>query len=48
MHKAYVIYVSKYTYAKHLRIKDNSFFKNKLGQIKDIKYTVYSMYVLST
>ena len=38
MHKAGVIYVCKHTYAEHLRFKDNSFFKNKLGQIKDIKY----------
>ena len=40
MHKAYVIYVYKHTrtYEKHLQIKYNSIFKNKLGQIKDIKY----------
>ena len=43
MHKAYVVYVCKHTYAKYLQIKYNSFFKNKFGEIKDIKY-MYSMY----
>ena len=45
MHKACVIYVCKHTYAKHLRIKDNSFFKNKLGQMKDIKYIQYVCFI---
>ena len=41
MHKAYVIYICKHTFAEHLKIKYdlyNSFFKNKLDRIKDEKY----------